>query len=90
MSQPDPETKALMDSIFIDKALRARQRSISEKILDGPELFENCCVLMRSGIRFQFPDYTDEQVEQEMRRRLSIQRRIHEAGIYREAGVLDE
>ena len=90
MTQPDAETKALMDSIFIGKALRARQRSISKKLLDGPELFENCCVLMRSGIRFQFPVYTDEQVEQEMRRRLSIQRRIHEAGIYCEAGVLDE
>ena len=31
-----------------------------------------------------------EQVEKELRRRLAIQRRIHEAGIYQDVGVLDE
>ncbi len=90
MSQPDAETKALMDSIFIDKVLRARRRSIGEKMLDGPRLFEDGCLLMRNGIRWQFPEFSDEQVESELRRRLAIRRKIDEAGIYRDAGVLDE
>ncbi len=90
MSHIDDDTKRLMDEIFVDKVLRARRRSIGEKILDGPRLFEDGCKLMRSGIRWQFPEYADEQVEAELRRRLSIRRRIDEAGIYRDVGVLDE
>ncbi len=90
MSERDESLKRLMDSIFIDKALRARRRSIDEKMLDGPKLFEDCCLLMRSGIRSQFPGYTDEQVEKEFRRRLEIRRRIYEAGIYKNVGVLNE
>ena len=35
-------------------------------------------------------EFTDEQVETELRRRLAIRRRIDEAGIYQDAGVLDE
>lgn len=90
MSGPDEETKRLMDEIFIDKVMRARQRSIGEKILDGPRLFDTACKLMRSGIRWQFPNFDDEQVETELRRRLAIRRQIDEAGIYRNVGVLDE
>lgn len=82
--------KPLMDSIFIEKALRTRRRPIDEKMLDGPKLFEDCCLLMRSGIRSQFPDYTAEQFEKELRRRLEIRRRINEAGIYKNVGILDE
>jgi hypothetical protein len=90
MSQVDDETKRLMDSIFIEKVMRARQRSIGEKLLDGPRLFEQGCQIMRGGIRSQFPDFTAEQVEAEFRRRLAIGRRIAEAGIYQNVGVLDE
>lgn len=90
MSHVDAETQQLMDSIFIGKALRARRRSIGDKILDGPRLFDVCCQLTRSGIRSRFPDYTDEQVEQELRRQLAINRRIHEKGIYHDVGLLEE
>ena len=90
MSQVDAETKALMDSIFIGKALRARRRSGGTKMLDGPRLFADGCALMRSGIRWQFPEFSDQQVEAELRRRLAIRRKIDEAGIYRNGGVLDE
>lgn len=90
MPEPDDETKQLMDEIFIDKILRARRRSISEKILDGPKLFESSCAMMRNGIRSQHPDFNADQIEQELRRRLAIKRRIDEAGIYTNVGVLDE
>lgn len=90
MSQVDAETRQLMDEIYLDKALRAGCRSMGEKLLDGPRLFDDCCRLMRSGIRFQFPDYTEDQVNAEFRRRLEIGRRISEKGIYRNAGMIDE
>lgn len=86
----DDSLKALQDELFIDKVLRARRRSISEKILDGPRLFESACAMMRNGIRAQFPDLGEEQVELELRRRLEIKRRIDEAGIYQDVGVLNE
>jgi hypothetical protein len=89
-SQNSPTSKALMDAIFVDRVRRARQRPMGEKMLDGPRLFDLNCQIMRSGIRAQFPTYDAEQVEQELRRRLAIARRIDEAGIYTDAGVWDE
>lgn len=90
MSTIDSETQRLMDEIYISKVLRAQRRSISEKILDGPRLFDECCQVMRGGIRSQFPEFTDEEVEKELRRRLKIRRQIDEAGIYRNVGAIDE
>lgn len=88
--QNDESLKALQDEIFIDKVLRARRRSIGEKFLDGPRLFDVVCERMRNGIRTQYPDCTAERVEAELQRRLVIRRRIDEAGIYQNAGLLDE
>ena len=89
-SSIDVETKQLMDEIYISKVLRARQRTPGEKMLDGPRLFAAGCLMMRNGIRWQFPEFTEEQVEAELVRRLAVRRRIDEAGIYQDAGVLDE
>ena len=90
MTQPDAETKALMDSIFLEKVLRARRTPMDEKILDGPRLFDLNCALARSGIRAQFSHFNDQQVEQELDRRLAIARRIADAGIYRNIEDTDE
>lgn len=90
MATVDEETRRLMDEIFISKVLRAREQSKSEKMLDGPRLFEESCQRMRGGIRSQFPGYTPKQVEDELDRRLNIKRKIDEAGIYQDIGELDE
>ena len=90
MSQVDNETKQLMDSIFIGKIMRGRRTPMDEKILDGPRLFDMNCLLARNGIRSQYPEFTDEQVENELRRRLSIARRIDDSGIYRNIEDTDE
>ena len=90
MSQVDAETKSLMDSIFIEKVLRARRTPMDEKILDGPRLFDLNCSLARSGIRSQFPAFNDEQIERELDRRLAIARRISDGRIYRNIEDNDE
>ena len=90
MNPVDDDTKRLMDKIFIDKILRARRTPMDEKILDGPRLFDLNCQLARSGIRGQFPQFNDEQVEEELRRRLAISRSIADAGIYRNIEDADE
>ena len=90
MSQVDPETKALQDSIFLAKVAKARRTPISEKLADGPLLFDHASKIMRDGIRCQFPEFTEEQVEKEFVRRLKIQRLLDARGIYQNAGYVDE
>jgi hypothetical protein len=90
MTQLDPSLRALQDSVFLTKVARARRTSMAEKILDGPRLFDQSCEVMRGGIRSENPEFTPEQVEQELRRRLAIARKIDEAGLYRDAGAVDE
>ncbi|MDA1052254.1 MAG: hypothetical protein O3C40_17490 [Planctomycetota bacterium] len=90
MSQVDPEIKALQDSIFLSKVARARRTPINERLAAGPLLFDQCCRIMRDGIRGQFPDYTAEQVEREFQRRLAIGKKLSDGKIYRDAGMIDE
>jgi len=82
MTATTPAGQSLMEIIFIDKIRRARRMTPGEKMLEGPRLFDQNCQLMRGAIRSQFPEFDDAQVEQELRRRLAIARRIDEAGIY--------
>jgi len=81
MSETGAGDRALQDSVFLTKVARARQTPMAEKILDGPRLFDQSS---------ENPDFTSEQVEQELRRRLAMARRIDDAGLYRDARVVDE
>ena len=86
----DTRVKALQDAVFLTKVARARRTPMEEKILDGPRLFDQNCEIMRGAIRSENPAFTPEQVERELRRRLAIARRIDEADLYRDAGIVDE
>ncbi len=90
MTQIGASARALQDSVFLTKVARARRTPMAEKISDGPRLFDQSCEIMRGGIRSENPEFTPEQVEQELRRRLAIARKTDEAGLYRDAGVVDE
>ena len=81
--QPNEEFKPLMDAIYRDKVRRARAEKVPGVLsLDGFELFAGAFERMREGVRFQFPDYDETQVEAELRRRLDIKRRLDDRGIY--------
>ena len=85
------EWKKWFDKLtFEEKVLEARKMSMSERMLLGGRLFdlerEDACL----EIRAHFPEFTDEQVKEEFRRRLAEQRRIDEEGIYQDAGILGE
>ena len=90
MNQVEDRTKRPIDPNFIEKVLYSRRRSIGEKMLDGPRLFDLDCELERIRIRAQFPSFDDEQVEEELRYRLAIARQVDEVGIYHDVGILDE
>ena len=76
------EFQPLMDEIFRDKVLRARQQTPESKLFEGIELFEDALVWMRAGIRGQFPQFDDAQVEAEVHRRIARIRQVEEYGFY--------
>jgi len=90
MKQVDPETKSLQASIFLSKVARAQQASESEKLAEGPLLFDQNMAVMRGAIKSQFPDWSNDQVDQEIDRRLRMAKRISDAGFYRDAEMADE
>ena len=73
MSKPDPEQ---IDAISSDKVQQARRMSVEEKLRAGGDLFDEVCERMRDGIRWQFPDADEERIEEILRERLDIARRL--------------
>ena len=49
---------------------------VEEKLCAGGDLFDDVCERMRDGIRWQFPDADETQVEKILRERLDIARRL--------------
>ena len=80
----------LIDSIFRDKVLRARQTPMEDRFLDGPRLFDLNCQMICGAISSQFPEFSTEQVKQEYFRRLQIARLLDSVGIFRNTGFIDE
>ncbi len=71
-------TRELIDDIYRERVLRARRTPPAQKLLDGPRLFDRACRLMIAGIRRQFPDADEQRVQEILRERLAILRRIQE------------
>lgn len=86
----DVETRALQDAIFRSKVARARQMPIAEKLAAGAILFDEGMQMLRASLRSEHPDFTEEQIASEIARRLRIRRKLDDADLYRDAGVLDE
>ncbi len=72
-------TKELIDAIFRDKVLWARQMSPEQKFLAGPELFEMACRITKAGIRRDNPDADEQRVDEIMLQRLALGRRLRES-----------
>lgn len=86
----EPDIKALQDAIFWEKVERAKRTPIAERIATGPELFDEMIELIRGVIAGQNPEYTPEDVSREIRRRLAIGQMLDDAGLYRDAGVIND
>ncbi len=82
--------KRVLGADFVEKVLEARRMTIGERIAAGPKLFDLECERARQEIRSHNPQFTDEQVNEELRRRLAAQRAIDEAGIYRDIRPVEE
>lgn len=71
-------TKELIDALEREEILRARAMRPEDKLLAGPRLFERACRLMASGVRDEFPDADDAEVDRIVRQRLELARRLEE------------
>jgi hypothetical protein len=71
-------TKELIDDIFRQRVLSARQESPEEKLLSGPRLFDFCCRIVADGIRNQFPDADEQRVREILVQRIDLMRRLDE------------
>ena len=69
-------SKELIDAIYQDRVQRARAMSPGQKLLAGCRLFDFACRVTVSGIRHQHPDADEARVQQILRERLAIKRRL--------------
>jgi hypothetical protein len=69
-------TKELADSIYWERVQKARRMSPEDKLLGGARLFDRSCGIMAAGIRSQFPDADERRVQEILRERLSLVRRL--------------
>jgi hypothetical protein len=73
---PMQPTKELADAIFWERVHKARRMSSNDKLLAGARLFDRACRLMAAGIRSQFPDADERRVQEILRERLALARRL--------------
>jgi hypothetical protein len=71
---------ALAEELYRARVLRARQASVTDKILAGQRLFEAACEITLLGIQNQNPDATQERCREILRDRLVLRRRLEQAG----------
>jgi hypothetical protein len=71
--KPTPE---LIDELYRDKIRAARAMTPDEKLFAGPRLFRLACRVMTDGIRHQHPEATEEQIQEMVRQRLELARRL--------------
>lgn len=83
----EKEIPALANAIYADKVRRARTLTVGERIDTSIELFEGALGLMKDGIRAQFPNHAEAEVENLVRSRLRRLKQIGEHGIYQKQAV---
>jgi hypothetical protein len=69
-------TQELVDDIFRERVLRTREMTVEQKFLAGFQLFEEVCERMSAGIRHENPGADEETVQELLRQRLALLRRL--------------
>ena len=80
------EFQPLIDQLYREEVLRARQMTPEERLRGAFEMTETALTLMRAGVRHQFPGATDEEVLAHCRERLRRIRRTQDWGLFEDAG----
>lgn len=69
-------TQELVDAIYRERVLRARRTPIEFKLRAGGELFEEVCQRMADGLRDENPGADEATIQDLLRRRLALLRRL--------------
>jgi hypothetical protein len=69
-------TRELVDDIYRERVLRARRTPIEQKLNAGADLFEYACRITCDGIRHQNPGIDESKVQEILRERLALRRRL--------------
>jgi hypothetical protein len=72
-------TQELIDDLFRERVLRARQTPPEEKLLDGPRLFDWCCRIVADGIRHEHPEADEQRVQELLAERIALLRRLEQS-----------
>ena len=84
-TQQDIDTLAA--AIYRAKVLRARSRTMDERLRDDLECFDLSCRLMADGVRHQFKLTDETAVWKIVRERLALLRRIERSDTHQPAPV---
>ncbi len=71
-------TQELVDELYRERVLRARVTPPEEKLLAGPRIFEEVCERIASGLRDENPGADEATIQELLRRRLDLLRRLRE------------
>ena len=66
----------LARQLFRERVERAKREDPAEKMWAGPRLFAGVCDRMKDGIRWQFPQASEEEVMEILRQRIKLQERL--------------
>ncbi len=69
-------TQELVDAIYRERVLRARRTPIELKLRAGGDLFEEVCQRMADGLRDENPGADEATIQDLLRRRLALVRRL--------------
>ena len=69
-------TQELVDELYWDKVLQARQMTMEQKLLAGPQLFDYACEIAKMGIRMQHPGADESRVVELLGERLALAERL--------------
>jgi hypothetical protein len=72
-------TPGLIDEMYRERIRAARAMSGEEKVLLGLQLFDRTCRIMADGIRDEYPDASEDRVQEILRERLAIARRLEDS-----------
>ena len=71
-------TQELIDDLFRERVLRARQIPPEFKFLAGAQLFDEVCQRMAAGIRHENPGADEVRVQELLNQRLALLQRLRE------------
>jgi hypothetical protein len=73
---PSQDIGNLANNLFVERIRRARDMSVEEKFVAGLRLFDRTCSIMCDGIRAEYPDADERRVQEILRERLALARRL--------------